>query len=222
MWDGREPSLVSQARNAILGHGQVTRPIAEADLEAIERFQLTDRFFSSPAVRDFAHGAAELELPQGATESEKRGRTFFEDRIDPNNAKIGTCSICHSGPLLNRANQFFPIPNIRFLSVGVSELNEARNPVRPFVFRTPKGPQTVLTPDPGVGLVTGRVEEANSFKIAPLRGIQRTAPYFHDNSARTLEEVAAHYAIVLPLFDPRVVLTGQDQADIVAFLKLLD
>jgi cytochrome c peroxidase len=68
------------------------------------------------------------------------------------------------------------------------------------------------------------------FRISPLRGIRRTTPYFHDNSARTLEAVMRHYrdffAIVTdpdgpgpepPLID----LTDQDQADIVAFMKLL-
>jgi hypothetical protein len=28
-----------------------------------------------------------------------------------------------------------------------------------------------------------------------LRGIRHTAPYFHDNSAKTLEDVAAHHAV---------------------------
>ena len=37
-------------------------------------------------------------------------------------------------------------------------------------------------------------EHVNAFKISPLRGIRHTAPYFHDNSAKTLEDVAAHYA----------------------------
>jgi cytochrome c peroxidase len=223
MWDGREPNLVSQARNAIRGHGQVTGPISDADLQAIARFQLSDRFFSSPALRDFARGGPNLVLPEGTTESEKRGRTFFEDCVDPNNAKVGSCAICHSGPLLNTPNQFVPFPVTRFTTVGVSELNTARNPVRPFVFRNGDGSQvTISSPDPGIALNTGRVQDANSFKISPLRGVKRTAPYFHDNSARTLEESAAHYATIFPRFDPRLILTPQDQADIVAFLKLLE
>ena len=53
--------------------------------------------------------------------------------------------------------------------------------------------------------------------------MRHTAPYFHDNSAKTLEDVAAHYAnffnIVTGGF---VVLTEQDQKDMVAFMKLLD
>jgi cytochrome c peroxidase len=111
------------------------------------------------------------------------------------------------------------------LSIGVSEFNEAKNPVRAFLFRKPDGTEErILSPDPGRALITGNLADANAFKISPLRGIRRTAPYFHDNSARTLEEVAAHYAKLFAIFDPRnpIILTPQDQADIVAYLKLLE
>ena len=33
----------------------------------------------------------------------------------------------------------------------------------------------------------------NRFDIPQLRGINRTAPYFHDHRAKTLEEVVKHY-----------------------------
>jgi len=64
---------------------------------------------------------------------------------------------------------------------------------------------------------------ANFFKILPLWGVKDTAPYFHDNSAKTLEDVAEHYAFFF-LTSPSTtgfVFTQQDQADMVAFLKLL-
>ena len=60
----------------------------------------------------------------------------------------------------------------------------------------------------------------------------QTAPYFHDNSAKTLEDVAEHYRqfflIVsdapddVPDAGPVIVLTDQDKKDLVAFMKLLD
>ncbi|HYI95023.1 MAG TPA: hypothetical protein VEX68_15875 [Bryobacteraceae bacterium] len=225
MMDGREQTLVTQARNAIRGHGQAPVNPPDHDLEAIAKFELSDRFFSSDAVKAFARGGSEPRLPQGATESEKRGRTFFEDRADPQNIKVGSCALCHSGPMLDRTNHFFPIPPVgaRFQSVAVSELNEAKNPIRSFVFRNPDGSRTtIMSPDPGRALITGKVQDANMFKISPLRGIRRTAPYFHDNSARTLEEVVAHYSRFFQLFNPNLALTSQEQADIVAYLKLLD
>lgn len=63
----------------------------------------------------------------------------------------------------------------------------------------------------------------HAFKIPMLRGIRHTAPYFHDNSAKTLEKVAAHYAKFFSKASHGViVLTLQDQKDIVAYMKLLD
>ena len=111
----------------------------------------------------------------------------------------------------------------------MSELNEALNPVREFIVN-PGTPQEVrlVSPDPGRVLTTGVVddptlEHVNAFKISPLRGIRHTAPYFHDNSARTLEEVAAHYAKFFTIASGGLItLTLEDQKDIVAYMKLLD
>jgi cytochrome c peroxidase len=64
--------------------------------------------------------------------------------------------------------------------------------------------------------------DANAFKIPSLWGVKDTAPYFHDNSAKTLEDVAAHYARFLPLTPAPTLLTQQDQQDIVAYLRLLE
>ena len=62
----------------------------------------------------------------------------------------------------------------------------------------------------------------NAFKIPQLRGVADTAPYFHDNSAKTLEAVAAHYTKFFGIiFGPAGALTPQDEADMVAFMKLL-
>lgn len=224
MFDGREPNLAAQARNAIRNHAQATGPVSDADLASIAAFEQSDSFFSSPAVRDYARGGPAPSLPQGTSPSEKRGRVFFEDRFDPQNLKVGSCGICHSGPMLDRTSHAFPLgAGVRFISVSVSEFNEARNPVRLFTVRNPDGSQvTIASPDPGRALITGDIRDFNAFKISPLRGIRRTAPYFHDNSARTLEDVAAHYEREFRRLDPTVILSAQEQADIVAYMKLLD
>ena len=73
-------------------------------------------------------------------------------------------------------------------------------------------------------------DNVNAFKISTLWGVDRTAPYFHDNSAKTLEDVAVHYARFFEIatdFDgpggapPVIRLSTQDLADMVAFMKLL-
>jgi cytochrome c peroxidase len=239
MLDGRQPTLEEQASGAIQDHAQGVVP-SFASLRAIAEFQKTGSFFSSAAVRQFAKYGRPLELPQGRTPSEKRGRRFFED-VPPDlsqGLKPGLCSHCHSGPLLNTTNEFAaafipspaPIPKgQRFLSVGVSEFNDAANPAREFIFNggTPQEIR-IVSPDPGRALLTGIVddptfEHVNAFKISPLRGIRQTAPYFHDNSAKTLEDVAAHYAKFFNVASGGLItLTPQDERDIVAFMKLLD
>ena len=60
----------------------------------------------------------------------------------------------------------------------------------------------------------------NLFKTPSLWGVRHTAPYFHDNSSNTLEEVAEQYEFFFRT-EAGITLTPQDQADIVAFLKLL-
>jgi hypothetical protein len=42
----------------------------------------------------------------------------------------------------------------------------------------------------------------------------------HDNSAKTLDDVARHYARFFAAISP-IVLTEQDQRDMVAYMKLL-
>jgi cytochrome c peroxidase len=145
--------------------------------------------------------------------------------------------------MLNQTNRFFVDATgglvgegSRFQSVGVSEINRAGNPIIDFVVTNPDGTTTRLcSPDPGRALTTGRIppiplpggalgppfSDWNAFKIPTLWGIKNTAPYFHDNSATTFEEVAAHYAQFFVMIPAPVVLTAQDQDDIVAYLKLL-
>jgi len=239
MLDGRQPTLELQANGAIHDHAQATIEPTLPQLELIRQFQLTDAFFSSAALRDAALGGPRPKLPRGNTASERRGRRFFED-VPPNPAegfKPGLCAHCHSGTLMDQtsefAPQFFGVPvktGTRFQNVLVSFFNQANNPVREFIFNEGTANEAhVFSPDPGRALITGVVdgpttfENVDAFKISQLRGIRHTAPYFHDNSAKTLEDVAAHYTRFFKFVTGGfIALTPQDEADIVAFLKLLD
>ena len=229
MLDGRQPDLPSQAAGAIAAHAQALVAPTGAQLQAIADFQLTNQFFSSPATKHFADGGPEPGLPAGITASERRGRFFFEDVIDFDNPKHGFCAACHSGPMLNHTNAFLeaiggPPVGSRFQSVFVSELSQ--DPPHDFAF---PGGAHIVSVDPGRALITGIAdvdnifsESVNAFKIAQLRGIRHTAPYFHDNSRKTLEDVLEHYAIFFNIVTGGLELTDQDKRDIVAFLKLLD
>jgi len=82
-------------------------------------------------------------------------------------------------------------------------------------------------PEPGRAAVTGDPAERGAFKTPTLRGVALTAPYMHDGSLATLEEVVAFYrqggrpstnldARIAPLD-----MTDEDAANLVAFLRAL-
>ena len=77
----------------------------------------------------------------------------------------GNCSVCHSAP--NFTDNGFH--NIGLLSFGADKPDMGRHSEKP------------------IGLMKG------AFKTPTLREITRTAPYFHDGSAKTLDAVMAHY-----------------------------
>jgi cytochrome c peroxidase len=75
---------------------------------------------------------------------------------------------------------------------------------------------------------TGKEEDQGAFKTPTLRDVARTAPYMHDGSLRTLEEVVAFYdrgGNPNPALDPALQplsLDDEEKADLVAFLEALN
>ncbi len=82
-------------------------------------------------------------------------------------------------------------------------------------------------PDLGRFVVTKREDEKGGFKTPTLRDIEHTAPYMHDGSLATLEEVMDHYdkgGTPNPWQDERIKpleLEPEELADLVAFMKAL-
>ncbi len=81
--------------------------------------------------------------------------------------------------------------------------------------------------DEGLTRRTMNQEDIGKFKIPTLRNVALTAPYFHDGSVATLEEVIAHFnrggtghANQSPLIQP-LGLSDQEQADLQEFLLAL-
>jgi cytochrome c peroxidase len=97
-------------------------------------------------------------------------------------------------------------------------------------------PQLFST-DPGRAAITGDPADFEAFDVPQLRGIARTAPYFHDNSHATLKDVVDSYSrFVLPNIPPLKLpavnppefpglppeaLSPAQKADLVAFLERL-
>jgi cytochrome c peroxidase len=258
LYDGRSPTLQEQALGAIHDHTRNTVEPTTAQLDAIAQFQRTDpHFFSSPRLRKFAATGAPPELPPGITPAEKRGRTFLVDAPFSPPSKRGICALCHSGPMLNTINQAHsdfaggrPRPGVRFFNIGVNIVNAPINPIRTWIINDGVNPVvTVQSPDLGLLLhptlvlnpshpplpppsVIPRAVFAENFKIPTLWGVKDTAPYFHDNGAKTLRDAVAHYQRFFNFTEAQdpvgsaslggfITLTDDDVDDIVAYLKLL-
>ena len=258
LYDGRAATLQEQALGAIHDHTQNTVEPTAAELDAIAEFQRTaPHFFSSPALRRFAATGAPPELPPGITPAEKRGRTFLVDAPFRPPSKEGICALCHGGPMLNTINQAHsdftggvPRPGVRFFNIGVNIVNAPKNPIRTWIINDGVNPPVqVESPDLGILLhptlelppshpplpppsILPRAVLANNFKIPTLWGVKDTAPYFHDNGAKTLRDAVAHYQRFFNFTeaqDPvgsaslggKITLTDDDVDDIVAYLQLL-
>lgn len=249
--DGRAPTLQEQALGAIHDHNQNTVEPTIDELDAIAEFQRSDaRFFSSDALMKFARTGSPPELPRGRTPAERRGREFLVDAPFAPPSKKGICALCHSGPMLNMVNQAHstfsggsPPVGGRFINTGVTLVNEPNNPVRTWVVNDGINPVvTIRSPDVGLLLdptpstpppfVLPRAFFASMFKIPTLWGVAETAPYFHDNGAKTLRDAVAHYQRFFNFTEEQdpvgsrslggfIQLTDDDVDDIVAYLQLL-
>jgi cytochrome c peroxidase len=70
-----------------------------------------------------------------------------------------------------------------------NELDTDGNPVT--------GPNLAMqwfSADPGRSVITGSPNDFEAFDVPTLRGIAKTAPYFHNNIAETLERVVDLYS----------------------------
>jgi cytochrome c peroxidase len=256
--DGRAPTLQEQALGAIHDHYQNTVAPSPAQLDAIAEFQQTNaHFFSSDELKEFAAGGPPPELPPGITPAEQRGRTFLVDAPFAPPSKDGICALCHGGPMLNMVNQAHsdfgggrPPAGVRFFGTGVNIVNEPNNPIRTWIINDGINPiVTIDSPDLGLLLhptlvlapshppvpppfAVPRAFFAEQFKIPTLWGVKDTAPYFHDNGAKTLRDAVAHYQRFFNFTEAQdpvgsatlggfITLTDDDVDDIVAYLQLL-
>ena len=124
----------------------------------------------------------------------------------------GTCGTCHSTP--NTGNHSFPLP----INIGVGDLTSPLDvSYLPVITLTNNITHEVkTTTDPGRALVTGAWADVGKVKGPVLRGLAARAPYFHNGSAQTLNDVVTFYNQRFNLG-----LTKQNQQDLVAFLSTL-
>ena len=199
--DARFGTLQEQARGALIAHAQVSIEPPAHMLDDLAAFQQT--LFSSPGVDALANaiisGTTPFPDPDGElTELEQRGKVVFNR----------ACATCHGGarhPSTSTPDAALVRPPVRYHPIqsacprpttdGFSPCPPrlARNARRYQITLVDGTTQTVTTSDPGRLLLTGQPADLGVMDVTQLRGISRTAPYFHNNSAATLEEVLDHY-----------------------------
>jgi cytochrome c peroxidase len=136
--------------------------------------------------------------PTALSPSQARGMAIF---LDP---QRGNCAACHT-----IAPRFSLFTDGKFHNIGVGVGDDG----------TPK--------DVGRYHQTTIKSDTGAFKTPTLRNVANTAPYMHDGSLRTLEQVVDFYAgggNSNPYLDREIKaihLSGQDRRDLVEFLKSL-
>ncbi len=161
----------------------------------------------------FLRGKAKL------TSSERRGLNLFM-------GEDAECHHCHGSFIFNDQVTYrgSPSENPKFHNTGIYNLG---------------GTGAYPFPNRGVFEITGKKKDMGAFRAPSLRNVARTAPYMHDGSVATLEEVIDNYANggrnitdgpfagdgrKNPYKDPLISgirLTERDKEDLVDFLVAL-
>lgn len=214
MWDGRKASLEDQAMG----------PMQSSDEMAMNLETLFSWLNSNPTYQQKfakAYPGEEIAPPSASKAIAAFERTLVSndspfDRWLKGNKKAlskeqilgfrlfedpkkGNCAICHQAP--NFTNNGFH--NIGLASYDQSTADMGRFTIKPLP--SLKG----------------------AFKTPTLREIDQTAPYFHDGSSKTLEEVVAHYnkgGITRQDLSPDIKplnLSEDEQKALVAFMHAL-
>ena len=173
-WDGRSDSLEKQAmaawKGGNMGVGEKTADIA-AKINALQGYKVQfQKVFQSDATPENmmkAISAFERTIISGNTAWD-RWKAGDKSALSEsafrgwNIFQAIKCNNCHDGVL-------FTDQQYHNIGIGTDQKDQKE-------------------PDLGRGKVTNRPEDTGAFKTPTLRDIARSAPYFHDGSAKTLEE----------------------------------
>jgi cytochrome c peroxidase len=199
--DARFATLQEQARGALFAHAQVKVEPPGGMLDDLAAFQQT--LFSSHGVRKLADailsGATTFPDPDpGLNPVEQQGKQVF----------LRACAQCHGGtlhPSTSTPDATLVRPIVRYHNIqsacprpvtdGFTPCPDRLNRnARTYQITLASGPtMTFTTDDPGRLLLTGQIADLGVLDSTNLHGISKTAPYFHNNSAATLDEVLDHY-----------------------------
>lgn len=206
-WDGRAEDLKAQAKGPVQAGVEManTPERVEETLKSIPEYvrRFTRAFPGMPGPVTFDNMARAIEAFEATLITRAAP---FDQFVEGNLTALDEqeqrglslfmdkgCSSCHNGVNLG-GNGYFPF--------GVVE--------RP-------GSEVLPPEDKGRFHVTKTADEAYVFRASPLRNIALTGPYFHSGKVWDLEQAVA----VMGSSQLGEILTGEEVADIVAFLYTL-
>lgn len=244
--DGRTASLEEQALGPLLNpveHGlkseadivEVVKSDEDYQRRLMQIFQVTEQQIS---VLHIAQAIASFERTLVAGNSAFDRYYFGRDRSQLSGSaargllifrRKGNCANCHEISMdhaLFSDNRFY---NIGVGSKGINEVIDEfvaaiRKGVAPDRYELTEKQRAEL----GRFNVTGVIEDIGRFKTPSLRNVALTAPYMHDGSLQTLEEVVDYYdkgGDKNCFLDPAIYplhLTAQEKADLLAFMRALN
>ena len=206
--DGRFQTLQEQALAAFTAHAQAGNAPPQRMLDDLASFQRI--LFTNSRVRALSDAvrAGTLPLPDAdgpLTQIEQAGKVVF----------VRACAQCHGGP--GQSTPKAPVVRYHDISSQCPRPVDAVTPARwaftpcppqlgrnarTYEITLPNGTRIRRTSsDPGRALLTGFAgvgpapqDDWNKLDATSLRGLRQTAPYFHNNSAPTIEAVVDHYA----------------------------
>jgi hypothetical protein len=134
----------------------------------------------------------------------------FSNGVTLPDSFTGTCTTCHDTP--NVGNHSVKAP----LNIGLTDASQRTPDLPLYTLRNIATGDTVQTTDPGRAMITGKWRDIGKFKGPVLRALAARAPYFHNGSAATLEDVIQFYETRF-----RLGLTPREKKDLLAFLGAL-
>lgn len=202
-WDGRATTLEQQVLMPIQDPNEMDLPLDEASRRVGLPTDALARALATYVRAQMSGNSRYDRFSAGErtvlTPEERNGLRVFQGR--------GNCLMCHVGP--NLTDEELHNTGVAWSPADGQDASRGR-----FL-------------DAGGFAVSGKPEERGAFKTPTLREVGRTAPYMHDGSMATLEEVVDFYdrgGRPNPNLDPdmeRLDLPEEDKRALVAFLKAL-
>lgn len=254
-WDGRSPTLEDQARHPIVNpvemglkdHEPVLKIVREDPDYAKAFKEVFNKSGEEIKIEDvtLAIAAFERTIISGNSRFDrwyfKGEKTLSEQEVRGFETFIGNgrCVSCHT---VEQTSATFIDGEFHDIGVGIN--NVASNDLDRLASEYLKADydreavdEKVLTDakssELGRFAVTRNTTEMGAFKTPTLRNVELTAPYMHDGSLKTLEEVVDHYnrggassekEVITPFLSGGIRplnLTDQEKSDLVAFMKSL-